>query len=145
MTDARGKLTIEDLAREVAEGNIDTVDVAFTDLYGRLVGKRYDASFFLEEVPTGGAHACDYLLTVDMGMEPVPGYELTNWETGYGDLHLQPDMNTLRRITWRERTALVLCDVVHCDAQWTQLWPGTRSSLPSVMRRVKSARKSTTR
>jgi len=113
MTEARGMLTIEELAEQVAEGHIDTIDVAFTDLYGRLVGKRYDAGFFLEEVPTGGAHACDYLLTVDMEMEPVPGYEFTNWEKGYGDLHLAPDMSTLRRISWRERTALVLCDVVH--------------------------------
>lgn len=116
MTEVRGTLTPEELSEQVAKGYIDTVDVAFTDLYGRLLGKRYDATFFLEEACTGGAHACDYLLTVDMEMEPVPGYEFSSWEKGYGDLHLSPDLGTLRRISWRERTALVLCNVVQPDS-----------------------------
>ena len=57
----------------------------FTDLYGRLLGKRFDAGFFAEQVAEHGTHACDYLLTVDMEMEPVPGYEFANWAKGYGD------------------------------------------------------------
>ena len=111
MRSVPGMLTLEELVRAVAEGAIDTVIVGFTDLYGRLVGKRYDAGFFLEEVADGGSHACDYLLTVDMGMNPVPGYGFANWEQGYGDVHLVPDLDTLRRAAWLERTALVLCDV----------------------------------
>ena len=83
----------------------------FTDHYGRLLGKRFDAEMFVEEVVKHGAHACDYLLTVDMEMEPVPGYRFANWELGYGDFHLVPDMATLRRASWLDRTALVICDV----------------------------------
>ncbi|HIE22237.1 MAG TPA: glutamine synthetase, partial [Acidimicrobiia bacterium] len=80
-----------DLERSVASGEIDTVVVAFTDHYGRLHGKRFDAAHFLDVGFDHGTHGCDYLLTVDMEMEPVPGYRYANWEAGYGDFHMVPD------------------------------------------------------
>ena len=101
-------MTIEELA---ADSAIDTVMVAFTDHYGRLVGKRFDAGFFVETVREG-THACDYLLTVDMEMEPIPGFEFASWDEGYGDVHLVPDLTTLRRAAWTDGAAIVLCDVV---------------------------------
>jgi glutamine synthetase len=107
----RGMLTIDDLGRRVESGEIDTVVVGFTDHYGRVHGKRFDAGFYLEEIGSGGTHGCDYLLTVDMEMEPVPGYQYANWELGYGDFHMVPDHNTLRMATWLDRTAMVLCDL----------------------------------
>ena len=85
--------------------------LAFSDHYGRLLGKRLDAEYFLESAARQGSHACDYLLTTDMEMEPVPGYRFANWERGYGDFHLKPDLDTLRRASWLDKTALVLCDV----------------------------------
>jgi glutamine synthetase len=111
MESPRGLLTPEELSSRTSEGTIDTVIVAFTDLYGRLMGKRYDAAFFLQEAAAGGSHACDYLLTVDRDMNPLPGFAFANWEAGYGDVHLVPDMATMREAAWLERTALVLCDV----------------------------------
>jgi glutamine synthetase len=104
-------LTLAGLGELVGRGTVDTVLVVFTDHYGRLMGKRFDAEFFLEEIADHGTHGCDYLLTVDMEMEPVPGYRFANWERGYGDFHLLPDLTTLRLATWLDRTALVLCDV----------------------------------
>ncbi|MEW6751329.1 MAG: glutamine synthetase family protein [Candidatus Latescibacterota bacterium] len=108
---ARGMLKPDELRERVARGEIETVIVGFTDLYGRLLGKRFDADFFVAEVCQEGAHACDYLLTVDMEMDPVPGYRFANWELGFGDFHLVPDLATLRLASWLDRTALVLCDV----------------------------------
>ncbi len=105
----RGMMDVEALRSAVADGSVDTVILACPDHYGRLVGKRLDASFFLTDVEEG-THACDYLLTVDMEMEPVEGYEFSNWERGYGDLRLAPDLATMRRLTWLDRTALVICD-----------------------------------
>jgi glutamine synthetase len=107
----RGMLGAAELRELVAQDAIETVVVGFTDHYGRLVGKRYDAGMFVDEVCVGGSHACNYLLTVDMEMDPVPGYRFANWELGYGDFHLVPDMRTLRRASWLDKTALVLCDV----------------------------------
>ncbi|MEM7112615.1 MAG: glutamine synthetase family protein [Chloroflexota bacterium] len=111
MTKLRGMLTIEELTTLVEQGEIETVAVVFTDHYGRFMGKRFDAEFFLEDAVGHGTHGCDYLLTVDMEMEPVPGYKFANWERGYGDFHLVPDMSTLRRASWLDKTAIVLCDI----------------------------------
>lgn len=107
----KGLLTLPQLREKIGQGSIETVVLAFTDHYGRLLGKRFDAEFFIENAETG-AHACDYLLTTDMEMEPVPGYSFANWELGYGDFHLVPDLATLREATWLGKTAMVLCDVV---------------------------------
>src|SRR6266480_4809105 len=107
----RGMLDLEQLRGLVSKDEIETVVVGFTDHYGRLLGKRFDAEMFVEEICRHGAHACDYLLTVDMEMAPVPGYRFANWELGYGDFHLVPDLGTLRLASWLDKTALVLCDV----------------------------------
>ena len=112
----RCMLTLDDLSASVAAGEIDTVILAFSDHYGRLLGKRLDAEYFLESAARQGSHACDYLLTTDMEMEPAPGYRFANWERGYGDFHLRPDLKTLRRASWLEKTALVLCDVEDASA-----------------------------
>ena len=85
--------------------------VCFTDMQGRLIGKRVTGHFFLEQV-VEEMHACDYLLALDMEMEPVPGYAAASWDLGYGDFAIRPDLATLRRIPWLEGTALVLGDVV---------------------------------
>lgn len=107
-----GMLSLDELKAEAEAGSIDTVVTAFTDMQGRLEGKRIEVSFFLDEVASHGVEGCNYLLAVDMEMDPVPGYEMANWEKGYGDFGIAPDMATLRRIPWLDRTALVLCDVV---------------------------------
>ncbi len=107
----QGMLTKDELTKRVSAQEIDTVLLVFTDHYGRFMGKRLDAEFFLDEAIKQGTHACDYLLTVDMEMEPVPGYRFANWEKGYGDFHLVPDLDTLRVASWLEKTAMVICDV----------------------------------
>ena len=101
----------DELRTAVAADTIDTVVLAFTDLYGRLLGKRFDADFFVESIDDG-THVCDYLLASDMEMEPVPGYAFASWEQGYGDVHLVPDLATLRSAAWTDHTAIVLCDVI---------------------------------
>jgi glutamine synthetase len=106
-----GNLALDALERLAKAGEIDTVLVVFPDLQGRLMGKRLAARFFLDEVARGGMHACAYLLTVDVDMEPLPGYRLASWSTGYQDMHAVCDLTTLRRIPWLEKTALVLCDL----------------------------------
>ena len=110
-----GMLSLEELSTEAEAGTIDTVVTAFTDMQGRLVGKRIEVSYFLDEVADHGVEGCNYLLALDMEMDPVPGYEMANWEKGYGDFGIAPDLSTLRRIPWLDRSALVLCDVVEHD------------------------------
>ena len=108
-------LTLEELRADVESGRIDTVVAAFTDMQGRLMGKREHAEYFLDETAEHGLEGCNYLLALDMEMDPQAGYEMASWERGYGDFHLRPDLDTLRRIPWLEGTALVLCDVAWED------------------------------
>src|SRR5437667_2696291 len=111
----QGVLTLKDLEKAGGDGTIDTIVTAFTDMQGRLMGKRIQGEYFLEEVTGHGVEGCNYLLALDMEMDPVPGYEMANWEKGYGDFGIVPDMATLRRVPWLDSTALVLCDVVWHD------------------------------
>ena len=108
-------LTREELEAEVEAGTIDTVVCAFTDMQGRLMGKREEAHFFVSGTLEHGLEGCNYLLAIDMEMDPQPGYAMASWERGYGDFHLLPDLGTLRRIPWLQGTALVLCDVAWED------------------------------
>ncbi|MCV6597145.1 MAG: glutamine synthetase family protein [Mangrovicoccus sp.] len=106
-----GMLTLDTLAACVDAGEIDTVIMAQVDMQGRLMGKRFHARHFLES-GYRETHSCNYLLTVDMEMEPVPGFASASWSQGYGDYMMKPDLSTLRRIPWAEGAALVLCDVL---------------------------------
>ena len=118
-------LPLSELEQRASRGEIDTVFAGFTDLYGRLLGKRFDAGFFVEQVAKHGTHACDYLLTVDMEMEPISGYEFSSWAKGYGDVLAAPDLSTLRVASWLDRTAMVLCDVVGEDGTLVPQAPRT--------------------
>ena len=108
-------LSIEALKAGVADGSIDTVVVAMTDMQGRLTGKRIHGQFFLDEVLKHGTEGCNYLLAVDVDMNTVAGYEMSSWERGYSDFALVPDMNTLRLIDWQPGAVLVLADVQWLD------------------------------
>src|SRR4029453_12009213 len=102
----RGKIEVELLRQLVADDQIETVLAVFPDIYGRLMGKRITGRFFVETVLPDALHACDYLLACDMEMDPVPGYAFTSWASGYGDIRLRPDLQTLRRASWLDKTAI---------------------------------------
>ncbi len=121
-------LTLEELRADVESGAVDTVIACFTDMQGRLMGKRLDGEFFLDELESGhSGEGCNYLLALEMEMDPVPGYAIASWERGYGDFGLRPDVSTLRRIPWHEATAMVQCDVEWHDG--TPVGPSPRQVL----------------
>ena len=106
-----GNLNFDELKAAVEIGSIDTVIVAFPDMQGRLIGKRFQAHYFIDGAHAE-THACNYLLANDIDMEPVPGYAAASWDKGYGDFILKPDLTTMRTLPWLEGTALVLADVL---------------------------------
>ena len=110
-----GLLTLDQLRKAIGAGQIDTVVLAFTDMQGRLQGKRLSAEYFLEEVVEHHSEGCNYLLAVDVDMNTVDGYAMSSWERGYGDFMLVPDMSTLRMLPWNEGSALVLADLTWLD------------------------------
>jgi glutamine synthetase len=108
-------LSVDQLRADVAADKVDTVVVAITDLQGRLQGKRIDATHFLQDVLGHGTEGCNYLLAVDVEMNCVDGYAISSWDRGYGDLVMEPDLKTLRRVPWQPGTAMVLADVLWLD------------------------------
>ena len=110
-----GLLTLEQLRVAIGEGEINTVVLAFTDMQGRLAGKRLSGEFFLDEVAEHYSEGCNYLLAVDVDMNTVDGYAMSSWERGYGNFVLVPDMSTLRQVPWQEATAMVIADLTWLD------------------------------
>ena len=115
MTRNNRHLTTEQLVTKVDEGEIDTVIVAFTDMQGRLQGKRLHGAYFRDEVVGHGTEGCNYLLGVDVDMNTVEGYAITSWERGYGDMEFAIDYDTIRLLTHLPATAMVQCDLAWLD------------------------------
>jgi glutamine synthetase len=106
-----GMVSFEELKKQVTDGSIDTVLVCFVDMQGRLMGKRFHASNFVE-ISYRETHCCNYLLATDLEMATPDGYASTSWESGYGDYIMKPDLATIRPVPWLEGTAMVLCDIL---------------------------------
>ncbi|MDJ0685106.1 MAG: glutamine synthetase family protein [Alphaproteobacteria bacterium] len=104
-------LTFDSLEDMAAQGGVDTVLVCFVDMQGRLMGKRFHVSNFLESAHQE-THCCDYLLATDLEMATPDGYASSSWKRGYGDYVMKPDLSTLRLTPWLEGTAMVLCDIL---------------------------------
>jgi glutamine synthetase len=129
-----GMVSLPELERQVGAGDIDTVIVVFTDMQGRLTGKRVSARLFVEEVAAHGAECCNYLLAVDVDMNTVDGYAMSSWETGYGDMVMTPDFSTLRLIPWLPGSAMVMADLSWDDGSPVTVAP--RSILNKQMERL---------
>jgi glutamine synthetase len=127
-------MTLTELKAKVKSGAIDTVLVGFPDPFGRLVGKRYRANFFLQECVDSGTHGCSYLLTVNLDMDPLDGFKVANWDAGFGDFEIRPDLNTLRILPWQTGAALVICDYQKHDGSYVEEAP--RSVLRAQLRRI---------
>jgi glutamine synthetase len=132
-----GNLSLDELKKAAKAGTIDTVVVAMVDMQGRLIGKRFQAEYFLDGAYEE-THACDYLLANDIDMEPVPGYAAASWDKGYGDFVMKPDLTTMRSLPWLEGTALVLADVL--DHHHHDLAHSPRGMLKAQIARLAKAK-----
>jgi glutamine synthetase len=108
-------LTLDSLRKGIVDGQIDTVVLAFTDMQGRLQGKRLHGQYFLDVVVEHGTEGCNYLLAVDIDMNTVDGYAISSWERGYGDMEFVPDWETIRLLPHLPASAMVQCDLVWLD------------------------------
>lgn len=115
--EATGLLTPARLKAEVAAGRIDTVLVAIPDMFGRLMGKRITGRTFIDHVLKEGTHACSYLLTVNLDMDPLDGFAVANWDKGFGDFAMAPEAGAIRVLPWHEKTALAICNFRHHDGR----------------------------
>ena len=109
------RMTVDQLRAAVLAGEVDTVIVAFTDMQGRLQGKRLHGHFFLEHVLDHGTEGCNYLLAVDVDMNTVDGYTISSWERGYGDMFFEMDLTTLRRTPGHPASVTIQSDLTWLD------------------------------
>jgi glutamine synthetase len=117
MTELRNArhLSVHDLRRRINEGDVDTVVVTFTDMQGRLQGKRLQAMHFAEHVLDQGTGGPAYLLAVDVDMNIADRYDLSTEDLGYGEMQLVLDMQTIRLLKHQPGAVIVQCDVAWPD------------------------------
>src|SRR3954447_6463893 len=130
-------LDLERVRQLVDAGEVDTVVIAFTDMQGRLQGKRLHAAYFLDVVLEQGAEGCNYLLGVDVDMNTVDGYAMTSWEQGYGDMEFVLDHDTIRLLPHLPATVMVQCDLVLADHAPVE--PSPRTILKHQLQRAADA------
>jgi len=130
-------LDLERVRQLVDAGEVDTVVIAFTDMQGRLQGKRLHAAYFLDVVLEQGAEGCNYLLGVDVDMNTVDGYAMTSWEQGYGDMEFVLDHDTVRLLPHLPATVMIQCDLVLADHSPVE--PSPRTILKHQLQRAADA------
>jgi len=130
-------LSVDALTEMIAGGEIDTVVVAFTDMQGRLQGKRLHAPYFVDEVLAHGTEGCNYLLSVDVDMNTVAGYEMSSWEKGYGDMVFALDLDTSRLLPHLPGSVMIQTDLTWLDGELVNQSP--RSILKAQQTRAAGA------
>jgi glutamine synthetase len=113
---------LDDIALRIREHQIHTVEVAVTDTYGHMRGKRVPAERFLRSVASGGVNIADAIYVFDPLCEIVDAPTI-NMGTGYLDMHLTPDLATFRVLTHRPGYGIVFCSAHHEDGTPHELDP----------------------
>ena len=130
-------MKLEQLKAKIKSGAIDTVVVAFPDVFGRLAGKRFTGTFFLDAVAKHGTHACSYLITQNLDQDPWEDFALANWDKGFADFHVVPDLGEIRLVPWLPGSVLILGDLHHSNHD-----PVAEAPRQVLRRMVETAKKS---
>jgi glutamine synthetase len=97
------------VARLIEENNVRTVRIGGADLDGVFRGKRVSAETFLSGIEQGFPQ-CDVVFGWDIADEVIGTLPFSNWEIGFGDVIMRPDLNTVALVPWEEGSANVVCD-----------------------------------
>jgi glutamine synthetase len=105
------------------KNNIDSVRVGCVDLDGIWRGKQFGLEYFMANVAANGTNIANVLVGWDSADEVLDGLKYTNWDRGFPDFKLLPDLETLRLNPWDPRTASVICDINELDGSPMALSP----------------------
>jgi glutamine synthetase len=128
-------MNLDDIELVIREHSIHTVEVAVTDTFGHLRGKRIPTQRFLRSVASSGVNIADAIYVFDPLCEIVDAPTI-NMSTGYLDMHLTPDLSSFRILTHRPGYALVFADAVHEDGTPHELDP--RNLVKAAANRVEA-------
>ncbi|QBS39287.1 glutamine synthetase family protein [Nocardia sp. CS682] len=113
---------MEAVEQFLKEHSITMVELATPDMTGAIRGKRIPVETFLTSGLSGGVGLSSAVLAWDYQMEVIETDEYS-WSNGYPDIFLRPDVATLRLVPWKQRTALVFCDVVDAAGKLATVAP----------------------
>lgn len=106
-------MELADIKQLIAEGKVEYIKIGTPDIEGVFRGKRVAARFFLDSLADGFAQS-NVLFGWDIAENIVPGLKVTNWERGFGDFIMKPDLETFALVPWEEKVASCICDL------WTE-------------------------
>lgn len=106
-------MDIAEIKHLIHEGKIEYVKIGTPDIEGVYRGKRVAARHFLHSLEDGFAQ-CDVIFGWDIAENVLPNLRVSNWEHGFADVLLKPDLSTFQIVSWEEGIASCICDV------WTE-------------------------
>ena len=106
-------MDIATIKQLIDEGKIEYVKIGTPDMEGVFRGKRVAAQYFLDTLEDGFAQ-CDVLFGWDIAEVVLPNLKFSNWERGFADLVMKPDLSTFALVPWEENVASCICDL------WTE-------------------------
>lgn len=92
---------LDALREAVDAGEARTVRVCFSDHYGVLRGRRIAAEVFIDDSAARQGF-CDGALVWDIRCDIFEGTDFSNFRTGYPDLYVVPEPETLRPCAWTD-------------------------------------------
>jgi len=106
-------MELADIKLLIDEGKIEYVKVGASDIEGVFRGKRVAAKYFLNSLEVGFPQ-CDVLFGWDIAENVLPNLKVSNWERGFADIVMKPDLATFAMAPWENKVASCICDL------WTE-------------------------
>src|SRR5207245_10549098 len=106
-------MDIAEIQRLIDEGKVEYVKIGSPDIEGVYRGKRVASRFFLNALEEGFGQ-CDVLFGWDIAEIVLPNLKVSNWERGFADIVMKPDLSTFAMVPWEENVASCICDL------WTE-------------------------
>src|SRR5947209_1003801 len=106
-------MDIAKIKQKIDGGEIEYVKIGSPDIEGVYRGKRVAASHFVHSLEDGFAQ-CDVLFGWDIAENVLPDLKFSNWEHGFADIVMKPDLSTFALVPWEEGVASCVCDL------WTE-------------------------
>ena len=98
------EMELAEIKRLIEEGKVEYVKIGAPDIEGVYRGKRVAATHFLNSLEEGFGQ-CDVLFGWDIGEVVLPNLKFSNWERGFADIVMKPDLATFAVEPWEEHVA----------------------------------------
>ena len=106
-------MDIATIKQLIDEGKVEFVKIGVPDIEGVYRGKRVAAKHFLNSLEEGFGQ-CDVLFGWDIAEVVLPYLKFSNWQEGFADIVMKPDLSTFELVPWEENVASCVCDL------WTE-------------------------